>query len=224
MATHLFPAPSQSRRAIILDPILLPPLAAYSAIVFLSSIGASNVQLADTELSEHLKGIVIFVLVTNLVTSSQSLKRIVWAILLSGALLASVSLYQVWTHSYSNEFGGFGHIKVAQIVGQSREPRIAGPLSDPNFYAQILVALAPLALYRLWDERSLLLKLGAGLALAVISFASVLTYSRGGAIALDSSSFSPCFRGKSVRSTSSSRHWRSLLWHSSCHRHSKIAL
>ena len=88
------------------------------------------------------------------------------------------------TSSYRFEFWGFGRIKVAQIVGYVREPRIIGPLSDPNFYAQALLVLVPVALYRLWDESSIRLKVIAAYALGVVLLALMFTYSRGGSLAL----------------------------------------
>lgn len=170
-------------RRLIVDPLLVP-LLLYGAVMFVSSLGALNLGLADERLSDLLKGLLIFVVVTNLTTSKLTLKRVVWALVASGAILATISVYQVLTGAYDQDFGGFGRTKVALIVGESREPRIAGSLSDPNFYAQILVMLVPLALYRLWDEPSFGRKLLAGYALAVTTLAAIFTYSRGGAIAL----------------------------------------
>jgi O-antigen ligase len=156
----------------------------YGAIIFLSSVRAINPELADESLYEHLKSLCIFLVIINLTTSQFMLRRAAWVLVLVGALLGTISVYQVFTSSYGMEFGGFGRIKLAQIVGHARQPRIAGPLSDPNFYAQILVPLVPLALCRLWNESSLRLKLLATYALGVIILTLVFTYSRGGALAL----------------------------------------
>ena len=171
------------RARFVADPLLVP-LVAYVAVVFASSLWAADAGLADERLAENLKGLAVFLLVTNLVTTRRTLKRVVWALVLAGAFLGTVSVLQVLTRSYGSEFGGFGRVKMAHIAGSLYEPRIAGPLSDPNFYAQILVALVPLALYRLWDEASWRLKLVAAYAFGVIALAAVFTYSRGGALAL----------------------------------------
>jgi len=170
------------RPGMVFDPLLFPAVA-YCAVVLLSTLVARDAALADERLAEHLKGLAVFLIVTNLTTTRASLRRVVWALVLSGAFLGAVSVVQVLTRSYGSEFGGFGRVKLAQIVGGVREPRIAGPLSDPNFYAQILVALVPLALYRAWDERRAVLKALGVLALALIGGALVFTYSRGGAVA-----------------------------------------
>lgn len=183
VAFRLIPRRGEHRRRLILDPLLVP-LVLYGVVMFASSLGAVDLGLADERLSDLFKGLLIFLVVTNLTTSRLTLKRVVWALVVSGAILGTISVYQVLTGAYGQDFGGFGRTKVAQIVGESREPRIAGSLSDPNFYAQILVMLVPLALYRLWDEPSLGRKLVAGYALAVITLAAIFTYSRGGAITL----------------------------------------
>lgn len=159
-------------------------LVLYSAVIFSSSLMAADPTLADEKLLEHLKNLFIFLAIINLTTSRLALRRAVWVLVLVGAFLGTVSVYQVFTSSYGLEFGGFGRIKLAQIVEDVRQPRIAGPLSDPNFYAQILVPLVPLALYRLWDESSPRLKLIAAYALGVTLLALLFTYSRGGALAL----------------------------------------
>jgi O-antigen ligase len=172
-----------SRSKLVWDP-LLGLLILYGAVIFTSSVGAANTELADESLFEHLKGLAIVLVIINLLTSRLDLRRVVWVLVLVGAFLGTISVYQVFTSAYGQEFGGFGRIKLAQIVGHVRQPRIAGPLSDPNFYAQILVPLVPLALCRLWNESSVRLKLIAAYALGVISLALVFTYSRGGALAL----------------------------------------
>ncbi len=181
---YRFLAPSRGQRPVlVLDPLLVP-LLLYAAVILASSIQAEHPGAADAKLLDLLKSIFLFVVATNLVTARQDLRTVVWVLVLSGALLGTISVLQVLTGAYDTELGGFGRIKLAQIVGETREPRIAGSVSDPNFYAQILVMLAPLALYRLWEETAPRTRLLAGYALGAIALAAVFTYSRGGALAL----------------------------------------
>ena len=170
------------KQSLVVDAVLVL-LVVYGVVIVTSSLLATNRELADERLSDHLKGILLFVLVTNFVDSRLTLRRVVWVIILAGAFLGTVSVLQFVTGSYNNEFGGFGRIKLAQISEGVREPRIAGTVSDPNFYAQLLVPVVPLALYRLWDERTLRLKLMAGYALGIVLLTIAFTYSRGGALA-----------------------------------------
>ena len=156
----------------------------YGTLILVSSLWAREPQLADEHFWEYLRSFALFLLVTHVMISKMTLRRAAWVLVLAGAFLGTLSVYQVLTSSYGQEFGGFGRIKLAHVVGSIFQPRIAGPLSDPNFYAQILVMLVPVALYRLWDESSLRFKAVAAYALAVILTALVFTYSRGGALAL----------------------------------------
>lgn len=155
----------------------------YGLVLCASSAWAANAELADAVLAEYAKSLVIVGLVVNLVNSRAMLWRVAWVLVLVGAVLGTISVYQVLSSSYGFEWWGFGRIKFAHIVGSHYQPRITGPLSDPNFYAQALVVLVPLALYRFLDEWSLIVKAIAAYALAVVMLALVFTYSRGGALA-----------------------------------------
>jgi O-antigen ligase len=75
-------------------------------------------------------------------------------------------------------------VKYAQIYGDVFEPRIAGPLGDPNFYAQALVLLVPLGLSLAMSERAAHRKAIALAGTGLVVGAAALTYSRGGALAL----------------------------------------
>ncbi|HEX8472990.1 MAG TPA: O-antigen ligase family protein [Pyrinomonadaceae bacterium] len=158
-------------------------LVLYGAVIFASTTVAVNTELADERLFDHVKGVLLFLIVTNFTDSRLTLRRVVWVLVLAGAFLGTISVLQVLTGSYNSEFGGFGRIKLAHITEYVYEPRIAGTVSDPNFYAQMLVPLVPLALYRVWDEPTAWLKLVAAYSLGVILLALVFTYSRGGALA-----------------------------------------
>ncbi len=158
--------------------------AAYALVLFNSSVYAANPELANEKLMEHIKCLLIFALAMNLIRSKLTLDRAVWALLIVGAALGTISTYQVLTSSYEFDFGGFGRIENAQIVGSLRQARIAGALSDPNFYAQILIPLIPLWLFRLLDETSIRRKALSAYGLATCLVALLFTYSRGGILAL----------------------------------------
>ena len=98
--------------------------------------------------------------------------------------MGTVSVYQYYTKTFSNDYGGFGQAEVMQIVGATNDYRISGVIGDPNFYAQIMVVLVPLALERFLHEKRILLRLVAGWALIVTALSVVFTFSRGGFLAL----------------------------------------
>lgn len=128
------------RQRFISDPMIIL-LLIYGAVILISSSRAVNTSLADQRIFEFSKNLLIFLIVVNLISSRETLRHTAWVLLLVGAFLGTISVYQVITSSYGFEFGGFGRIKIAHISGSYWKPRITGPLADPNFYAQILLVV-----------------------------------------------------------------------------------
>ncbi len=159
-------------------------LAGYWLVLVASTLQAWDRGLADAEGIEATKAFVLYLLVVLLASSELRLRRAVWALVASGSLLAALGVYQVATGSFGGELGGLGRIKQAQIYGDVFEPRIAGPLGDPNFFAQILLVLVPLALALVWTTERRAVRWVAFAATAVLMAGTVLTYSRGAALAL----------------------------------------
>lgn len=159
-------------------------LAAYSLALLVSTLPAWDRELADERFLESLKALVIFALVAALAATPRRLLQGAWTMVLAGALLGGLGLYQVLTGSFRQEFWGFARVKDAHIWGDVFEERIAGPLGDPNFFAQILVVLVPIGLALAAESKSLYARALALGATALILGGAVLTYSRGGAVAL----------------------------------------
>jgi O-antigen ligase len=109
---------------------------------------------------------------------------VIWVMVGAGAMLATISGLQFTTGSFGTNFLGFGQSAVQNIAGQVDDIRISGPIGDPNFYAQLLVLLVPLALDRAFGEHRRLLRLAAWYAAAVMAASVVFTFSRGGLLAL----------------------------------------
>ncbi len=171
------------RRRVMSSPLTLL-LALYTLILLLSTTYARDPGLADLRLAENAKALAVYLLVAVLAVSASVVRKAVWVMLGSGALLGGIALAQVLSGDFSNEYGGLARIKLAHIYGETFEPRIAGPLGDPNFFAQILVALVPLALFTAWSERGVGARLLAFACAGLAAAAAVLTYSRGGALVL----------------------------------------
>ena len=171
------------RRRLVERPLTLS-LAAYVLVLIASTLVARETALADARVIDHLKALAVYLLVALLGGSLAVIRRGVWALLASGAVLGCVVLLQVLRGDYRNDYFGLGRIKLAQIYGDVFEPRIAGPLGDPNYFAQVLVMLVPLSLLGIVGER----RRGAQVAMlaagGLVTAAAVLTYSRGGALTL----------------------------------------
>ncbi len=130
------------------------------------------------------KDAVVAILAGMLVRRSASLRAVVWVLVAGGGALATLSIVQFVTGSFDSTFGGFAQSAVQNIYSTTDSVRISGPIGDPNFYAQVLVMLVPLAFDRMRDEVGRGLRLAAGYCAAVCAVAVILTFSRGAALAL----------------------------------------
>lgn len=155
-------------------------LGLYSFLGSISLAYASDFSLALNTLIDYLKDAVIAVIIIMLIQRPSSLRRAVWALLLTGIFMGTLSVIQQLTGSFGNDFYGFAKMSTSSTTGT----RLAGPIGDPNFYAQIMVLLIPLAVDRIWNEKSLILKALAIWAFFVITLTVIFTYSRGAFLAL----------------------------------------
>jgi putative inorganic carbon (hco3(-)) transporter len=147
-----------------------------------------------------LQGIILYFLILNTVRTPALLQRCLWAMILAGVLLGTLSLVQRITHTYRQDYAGFAvshefdehEDDAASVEGTEDRTFLAmypnwrarGSIGDPNYYAQIMIVLVPIALLRLWANRSWLERIPALLALATIVAGVVLSDSRGGTLAL----------------------------------------
>jgi putative inorganic carbon (hco3(-)) transporter len=159
-------------------------LTAYVLVVLASSTWAGDAALATSAAITLAKALVIYGAVVLLASSVDRIRTASFLMVLSGAFLAGLGVYQTLVGDFSNQFAGLARIKYAHIHTTVFEPRIAGPLGDPNFFAQILVPLVPISLALAWGARDVRLRAaGYGAALLLVA-GTVLTYSRGAALAL----------------------------------------
>jgi len=165
----------------------LPPLVAYVALVLVSAAAArfdasERVGIVLTE------GLLLFLLLSNAVRSVETLRRVIWALLLAGALMSVVTIHQAVTGDYDSNYGGFATVERGfeiDVAGEAvRQERAAGPVGEKNRFAQVLLVLVPLGIGRMKDAAQLWRRLLAAAAVSSIGVAIVLTYSRGGAVAV----------------------------------------
>jgi O-antigen ligase len=126
----------------------------------------------------------IAIVVGMLLVRATTVRQIVWVLIGGGLFLASLSILQFVFGLYGASFGGFAQSALQHVAGTSDDVRISGPIGDPNFYAQWLVLLVPLAIDRFHDETSPILRLLAAGAAAAFAAVIVITFSRGALIAL----------------------------------------
>src|SRR5882672_2773621 len=174
--------------------------------VFLGTAVASSFVAKDTDLAllwvtRYLaEGVLLYFLLLNLVRTFGTLRRVTWALLVAGAVLGSLTLYQEISHSYGNEFGGLAQRTLKRETpedvlfsqydseGPAGKVRLAqraqGPIDDPNRFAQMLIVLLPLGWCRVRDEPTFAGRALAGSLSILILSGVLITYSRGAFLAL----------------------------------------
>jgi O-antigen ligase len=168
---------------------------AYLVVLVLSALFAQNPADSVTPIGTYVvEGVVLYFLIINTVRSPEVLRKAVWALLLAGALLGTLSLYQALTDTYDRSYGGFALTQLVLPNGDvvrptieswgMERPRAAGPVSDPNFYGQIMAAVLPLAAVFAFSHRAKWVRLAAAGAGVAIMAGIVLSFSRGAAVAV----------------------------------------
>lgn len=165
-------------------------------VLFLSMQFAKDTGIAANYIRRYLlEGLLIFWLFTNVVRTMPQLRRLIGALVVAGALMGTLNLYQEVTKSYDQKFGGLAYRPMVEVdettldkepsgkVKHLRADRAHGPVEEPNRFGQIMVVLLPLAIFlaRSASRRARLYWSGA----AVLILAGVLvSYSRGAMITL----------------------------------------
>jgi O-antigen ligase len=178
------------RRPLVIT-AALPLMIGYLVVLVLSAAlpgggRASTVAPVLTFLSE---GLLLYLLVTNAIRTPGQLRAVIWTVVLAGALMGLISLWQELTHSYHQSLGGLAQVDSTGfnvgngLTGKDLRPRLAGPIGEKNRYAQVLLVLLPLAVSRMRAEPSRRLRLLAGACAALILCGVVLSFSRGAAVA-----------------------------------------
>ena len=177
------------RQKLVINPVL-PLIFLFLMVQVFGTLFAEYIGAAVSSLTNFvIEGIGLYFLITNVVRTPQMLRRVIWILLIVGAILGGLSFYQQLTHTYKNNYWGFAQMSAAafgtgseNINGKVLQQRLAGPLGDQNRYAQIMLMLVPIGLFRFWGERSIMLRILAAGATAVISLGVALTFSRGAAV------------------------------------------
>lgn len=156
----------------------------YGIVVFTSLLYAADFERASTAVVDFIKDGIITVLIVLLLQKGPTFRKVIWALVLAGAFLGTISFIQYMTSSFDNVYFGFAQAPYLNIAGETSGNRLSGPIGDPNFYAQIMVVLIPLAFFRMMDEKKILLKVLAAFSLGMITLTVILTFSRGAVVSL----------------------------------------
>lgn len=177
------------RRPIIFDS-LVPLLIFFAVVQMLGVLVAVKPDAAFEKLITFLiEALGIYFLIINTVRSRRLVRFSVWAVIAGGLFLGVISAYQQFTGTFDNNYYGFAQASNAAfdtgettIQGEIEQVRLGGPLGQHNRFAQIMLMIAPLALFRLLGESSKTMRVLAAVSTIFILMGAVLTFSRGGAV------------------------------------------
>lgn len=158
-------------------------LGIYLLAMYASILVADDFHIAFDAFYGFAKDLLGGVLVFLLIRRHSSFRSAIWALIVSGLFMGSISVFQYLTGTFNNLYFGFGGWLSDFSGGVARE-RLTGPFANPNAYSQVLIVVIPLTLERLWHEKKFYLRLMAGTALFVCVLTIVYTFSRGGFLTL----------------------------------------
>jgi O-antigen ligase len=140
----------------------------FFAAVLISCLFTNDWSRAIYDLTIFLKSFLLFVLLLLLADNKKTLFAFIKIIVIATLIAALIALYEYRTTS----------IQMLLFSG-----RTGGIHSDPNFFASILVSIAPLSMMLTKVESNKSMKLFWGIATAILFFSIIPTFSRGGIIA-----------------------------------------
>jgi putative inorganic carbon (HCO3(-)) transporter len=181
------------RQPLVMTPVL-SLFFAFLGAVFLAAALSSEPEVAGRFVVTYLtEGLLLYLLVSNAVRGARTLNRVVWVLILAGSFMGAISLYQEFTHTYANDYGGLAQVDKLGVGGfnvsedeeeEVLRPRLGGPLGSENRYAQILAVVLPLAFVKIFREQKRRLRLAAAGGSLLIAGGLLLTFSRGAAVAV----------------------------------------
>jgi O-antigen ligase len=156
----------------------------YTAIGVLSALWAFSPPSAFDASRVLIFQVLVAVGVIACVGGLRELRWATWGLIGAGTVIGLLALRQYYTHDYSSDILGLTRASVEQIVGQKTADRAGGPVGDANFFGQMMVVIVVLALARARAEPLRAVRLIAAACAAIAAFTVVITYSRGGFIAM----------------------------------------
>jgi putative inorganic carbon (hco3(-)) transporter len=159
------------------------PLLVYLGIAILSIFVAADARLASFETCLFLESLLLYIYIANCVRSRQDTLFVVTVLLAGGLIESLVVIVLSFTGMPSTIWGLPTHIHIDAGV-RGGYMRTGGTLGSPNSTAAYLSILLSMAASMLFTSLGRLHKLFACAVLVLSGIALVLTFSRGGWIAL----------------------------------------
>ena len=175
-------------------PIIAPPVMKWMVVLLfvmmISALQSIDLQTTwDAVTTFVIEGIGLYFLLLNVIRTPDMLRATTWSLLGAGAIVSALSVHQAITGNYGNDYFGFAQATsatvstgVTTLAGDVGQSRLAGSIGETNRFAQVMLMLVPLGIFRFVDERSTALRALAGVMTLFITLAVVFTFSRGAAV------------------------------------------
>ncbi len=154
-------------------------LGIFYSILITTVFVARDRSSANDLINTFTRNLVILYCIIAALNTPKKWKQGIWVAIITAAILSSMGVFQLITGN--TEFTFWGLAK-RSILGQYTDEgvlRYGGPIGESNIWAQTLLAVLFLAIYRIIDEKDLKMKYLAGVASLLIAGAIFYTYSRG---------------------------------------------
>jgi putative inorganic carbon (hco3(-)) transporter len=150
----------------------------YGFAITMSIFFSANASDAFDQLVDFAKDFALVLIIIQLCDDESAWKKLQWTMVGAATLLSALTCYHMLTGDTSNNFFGLANAPVHEITFGFDSVRPTGPLADPNFYAQILLMVFPIAAYRTVDEKTPRNKFIGLICSGLIVGAIIFTYSR----------------------------------------------
>ena len=176
-------------------PVVAPPMLGWMVVLlFIHLVSAlfssDTIRSWDAVVIFVVEGFGLYFLLINVIRTPDMLRYTTWVLIASGALVSAFSVHQVVTSNFDSNYLGFAQADsairtgVETLTGEVLQPRMAGSIGETNRFAQVMLMLVPLGIFRMIGEPTAVLRALAGAMTLVITLGVVLSFSRGGAVAL----------------------------------------
>lgn len=152
------------------------------AVLAFSAVGARDMSLSLAKMDGTLRAVVVMLAAVLVIRTPRRLELALRGIATATLVVATASCVQAATGAYEATFGGLARAEFAALDQESGW-RLGGPVGDPNFFAQMLAVGAIVSIALVVFERGAW-RLVALAATATGTVALLLTYSRGGLLAV----------------------------------------
>ena len=169
---------------IVTDPLLWWVLA-YFLFVCLGLWYANYQERVEAQIIDTAREFIVCFALINLIVSKRLFLQAIWLMLLVGAVLGALTVFQEITQTHNLNYLGFARVKIGHIAeGLSDRPRAGGPTGEPLAFGQQLTVLVPLGLWAVMQARSWFARSAGALATVACIAGVALSFSRSTYIAL----------------------------------------